>query len=245
MLVDFYQSLIFIGFSILAPVMTFGGGILVSNALTFTGINLVTAVGVTICYFFVNGIIVIAMFRGHIIWSEVKAILPLATVGSVLGALFLSLINPIVLLLFMLFFAVRFLLQSVYKNEKAKEETKLSTGVIALLSGFLASAALPGGGLRNSFMFAKGYSVSEVYGTTQIIGIIGWAVNIVILLQKKILVPQSSYVIFLIVPILICSNFLLQKGLLKVPKSWSKTISFITIFAFTLYAVFSLLKHLA
>ena len=148
---ELYQLLVFVVFSFIAPVVTFGGGILVSNALTFNHVNLIMATGITISYFLVNGLIVMVMFRKYIVWFEVKAILPLATIGSILGALVLSYMSPIFLLGLMLFFALRFLFATIFIKNAEQTETKISIWLMALLSGFLASAALPGGGLRNSY----------------------------------------------------------------------------------------------
>jgi uncharacterized membrane protein YfcA len=241
---EIYQSLTLIIFSLLAPVVTFGGGLIVSNALTITGTGLITAVGVTIFYFFLNGVIVIAMFRGHVIWKEVRNFLPFATAGSMFGAFFLSYINSSALLLLMFFFAIKFLYEATRKEKIKEKETKLSAWLVGLFSGFLASAALPGGGLRNSFMLSRGYSLSEVYSTTQIIGLIGWATNIVILFQKKILTIPLLYPVFFTIPFLIVINFFLQKGLLSVPKTTAKRVSVFMILAFTIYSGFILIRPL-
>ena len=244
---EFLQASIFIIFSILAPVITFGGGIIVSNGLTFTGINLVQAAGITIMYFLVNGIIATVTFWKNIIWSEVKAILPISTIGSVLGALFLSKISPTILLIFMLYFALRFLYQHIFEKENIKyktNENNLSKWSMALLSGFLSSAALPGGGLRNTYLLSKGYLLHQVHGTTSIIGIIGWALNIFILFQTDILKISNTYVILIVIPFLILSNYKIKKGLLHLPKSISHKISLVVILLFSLYAIVSLVLQL-
>ena len=234
---EIYQSLIYIVYSLFAPIITSGGGFLVSNLLTFTGVGLITAVGMTSSYFFANGLIVIGTFWKDIIWSEVKNILPLAAFGSLFGAIFLTHINPNILLAAMLYFALSFLYKSTIKKDEVKKESKLSIWSMALLSGFLAGTALPGGGLRNSYLLSKGYSLHQVHGTTNFIGVVCWSLKLFVLFESGLFTYQNFKAIFIAFPILILTNILLRKGLFKLPKSISIKISIFAMALFSIYAI--------
>lgn len=234
---EIYQALIYIIYSFLAPIITSGGGFLVSNALTFTGVGLIVATGMTSLYFLMNGVIVTGIFWKDIIWNEVRSILPLAALGSVFGALFLSQINPAFLLTCMLYFALRFLYKGTLGKDPVSSESKVSIWSMALLSGFLAGTALPGGGLRNSYLLSQGYSISQMHGTTNIIGIACWGIKIFVLLEMSILNYGNFKAIFIAIPFLLISNILLRKGLLHLPKSVSTKISIFAMALFSVYAV--------
>lgn len=239
-----YQALTYVVYSFLAPIITSGGGFLVSNVLTWTGVGLIVATGMTSSYFLVNGIIVVGTFWKDILWSEVKLILPLAAIGSLLGALFLSRLNPAILLAFMLYFSLKFLLDRLVRKNPAKEETGLSVWIMALLSGFLAGTALPGGGLRNSYLLSRGYSLPQMHGTTNFIGVIVWAIKITTLFEMSILTFRDFNAVWIAVPFLFISNFLLRKGLLKLPKKASNMISVFAMGLFSVYAIIVLVISL-
>lgn len=239
---EIYQTLVYVVYSFLAPIVTSGGGFLVSNALTFTGVSLIVAAGMTSSYFLVNGLIVVGVFRKDILWDEVKNILPLAALGSFFGALFLSQISSTFLLACMLYFSLRFLYDGLFKKKSEKKENKLSIWSMALLSGFLAGTALPGGGLRNSYLLSKGYSLSQMHGTTNLIGIVCWAIKIAILVQSTVLVYGNFKPVVIAIPFLLVSNYLLRKGLLGLPKSVSTKISIFAMALFSVYAVVTLLN---
>jgi hypothetical protein len=234
---EILRVLIYVIYSFLAPIVTSGGGFLVSNALTFTGVSLIVATGMTSSYFLINGLIVVGIFWKEIAWKEVRQILPLAALGAVFGALFLTQLNPAILLSFMLYFALDFLYKGTIKKDTGTKESKLSTWSMSLLSGFLAGTALPGGGLRNSYLLSKGYTLSQVHGTTSFIGVIVWAIKIAVLLETSILVYGNFKAIFIAIPFLFIANILIRKGLLNLPKNVSKKISISAMALFSLYAI--------
>lgn len=244
LITEIYQALIYIIYSFLAPVITSGGGFLISNILTFTGVGLVVATGMTSSYFLVNGLVVVITFWKDIIWKEVGQILPLAALGSIFGAIFLTHINPAILLACMLYFALSFLYKGVVKKESKKEESKLSVWSMSLLSGFLAGTALPGGGLRNSYLLSKGHTLQQVHGTTNFIGVVCWALKIIILFETSVLVYENFKAVLFAIPFLIISNILLRKGLLKLPKSISAKVSIVAMIIFSVYAIVALVQTL-
>ena len=236
-----YQTLIYVVYSFFAPIITSGGGFLVSNVTTLTGVSLITAAGMTSAYFMVNGVFVVITFWKNIIWTEVRQILPLAALGSVFGALFLSRLSPSVLLALMLYFALRFLYEGVFKKGNGvRKEPKLSTWSMALLSGFLAGTALPGGGLRNSYLLSKGHSLSEMHGTTNFIGIVVWTIKLSILFEASLLTYKNFEGVLFAAPFLLVSNILLRKGLLTLPKEISRKISIFAMALFSVYAIVAL-----
>lgn len=234
---EIYQTITYVVYSFLAPIITSGGGFLISNILTFTGVSLITAAGMTSSYFLANGLIVVGTFWKDIIWSEVKQILPLAAFGSIFGALFLTQLNPVILLTCMLYFALSFLYKGILKKKEDKKESRLSVWTMSLLSGFLAGTALPGGGLRNSYLLSKGYSLPQMHGTTNFIGVVCWTLKIIILFETSVLAYSNFKAVFFAIPFLFISNYLLRKGLLNLPKSISTKISIFAMGLFSVYAV--------
>ncbi len=234
---EIYQASTYVVYSFLAPIITSGGGFLVSNVLTWTGVGLIVATGMTSSYFLVNGLIVVGTFWKDILWDEVNLILPLAAIGSLLGALFLSRLNPAILLALMLYFSLKFLFDRLVRKSPANEEAGLSVWIMALLSGFLAGTALPGGGLRNSYLLSRGYSLPQVHGTTNFIGVILWTIKIATLFEMSILTLKDFRAVWIALPFLFVSNFLLRKGLLNLPKKVSNVISIIAMGLFSVYAV--------
>lgn len=244
LITELYQALIYITYSFLAPVITSGGGFLVSNVLTFTGVGLVVAAGMTSSYFLVNGLVVVGTFWKEIIWKEVGQILPLAALGSIFGAIFLTHLNPSLLLACMLYFALSFLYKGIVRKETKKEESKLSVWSMSLLSGFLAGTALPGGGLRNSYLLSKGYTLQQMHGTTNLIGVVCWALKIIILFETSVLAYENFKAVLFTIPFLIISNILLRRGLLKLPKSVSAKVSIVAMALFSAYAIVALVHTL-
>lgn len=238
-----YELFIYVVYSLLAPIVTAGGGSIVSNALTVTGVSLTVAAGMTSFYFLMNALIVIPIFWKNIVWHEVRLLIVPAIIGAVLGAFFLVNISEIVLLGFMFLFSIKFIYEFFQKSKK-NNQSKLEVWSVGLISGFLTGTALPGGGFRNNYLLASGYSLAEVHGTQSVIGIVCWVTKLMILFNVSILSFTNVKGVFLALPVLIFTNYILQKKLKSLGKSISKKISLLAMMIFSVYAFVSIVLFL-
>ena len=240
MLISIFQAAVYVAYSFLAPIITAGGSLLVANVLSFVGIDLIRAAGLTSIFFLFNSIIVIAVFSKDIVWSEVGRFLPVSLIGSITGALFLVRISPKVLLFCMFCFSLYFIYQklsgSAKSNAVEKPDSFLREQTVALLSGMVQGAALPGGGFRNAYFLSRGFSISQMHGTTNAIGILLYVAKISTLFGASILASGDFIGVLIAFPFLILSNILLRRGLIKLPK---KAADRITLAAMTLFSIYA------
>lgn len=231
----FYQVVVYSIYSLLAPVITAGGGSIVSNALTFTGVSLTVAAGMMSFFFLMNALIVVPVFWKNIIWSEVRSLIIPSMIGAALGAFFLVNVNDVLLLGLMFIFSLKFIYEFFQKNSK-NNQNKLEVWLVGLISGFLSGTALPGGGFRNSYLLANGHDLAAVHGTSNFIGIVCPIIKLTILFNVSILSFANVEGVFWALPILLFTNYILQKKLKKLGKSISKKISLLAMIIFSVYA---------
>lgn len=120
-MVHLFEAIVFVAYSFLAPIITAGGSMIVTNALSLGGIDLIKAAGLTSSCFLINGIIGTYVFRKNIVWREVKNILPITMIGSFIGSIFLVNINPVILLSLMFVFSLYY----IYKKIKIINTTTI------------------------------------------------------------------------------------------------------------------------
>lgn len=108
-MIHIFEATVFIGYSFLAPIITAGGGMIISSILNLGGINLIQATGLASSFSFVNGIIGAYAFSRHVVWQEVRNILPITIIGSFIGSMFLVKMNPVILLSLMFIFSVYYI----------------------------------------------------------------------------------------------------------------------------------------
>ena len=239
-MIYFFEAIVFVGYSFLAPIITAGGGLLVANVLTLGHIDLIRAAGLTSVFFLFNAFIVVYVFRKDVVWSEVKRFLPLSLVGSILGALFLVNVSPPILLFLMFCFSVYFIYKKITIPETNTSPIKdpfYKEQGISFFSGVLQGSALPGGGFRNAYFLSKGFTLQQMHGTTNLIGIFLWIAKITTLISATILTTRDFIGIVVAFPFLIISNILLRRGLIKFSK---KTTDVITITSMSLFSVYAL-----
>lgn len=231
----FYQVVIYSVYSLLAPIVTAGGGSIVSNTLTFTGVSLTVAAGMTSFYFLINSLIVIPVFWKNIIWSEVRLLVLPAAAGALFGAFFLANINATILLGLMFLFSLKFIYEFSQKGAK-KDPNKMEVWMVGITSGFLTGTALPGGGFRNSYLLARGHNLAAVHGTSNLIGIVCWIIKLTVLFNASILSFVNVEGVLWALPILLLTNYVLQKKLKELGQPISKKISLIAMVIFSIYA---------
>ncbi len=244
-MIHFFEATVFVVYSFLAPIITAGGGMLVSNALHIglPDIDLVKATGLTSSYFLVNSIIVISIFRRDIVWREVVNILPATIVGAFIGATILVNIGSIYLLIFMFGFSIYF----IYKKVKitgttaVRKDSALREKFIGFLGGAITGSALPGGGFLNSYFGSKGFTLQQMFGTLNMTLIFVWIVKVSVMVNAGILVPTDFIGVLIAFPFLIGSNYLLRHGLIKLSKSVTDTITILAMSLFSLYSFFAII----
>ena len=212
---------------------------MVTNVLSLADIDLIKATGLTSSFFMLNAVIVVYIFKKDIVWREVKNILPVAVLGSFVGALFLINIEPVILLSFMFVFSLYFIYKKVriISVTTIKKDSFFKEQLVGLFSGALTGSALPGGGFLNSYFASKGLTLQQMFGTLNFTLIFVWIVKVSILLNSGILVPSDFISIAIAFPFLIGSNYLVRKGLIKLSKPTTDKITILAMSIFSIYAL--------
>ncbi len=169
------------------------------------------AVGLASFYFLLGGIIRTFLFRKNIKWHEIKILLPLSLLTAFIGALSLVAINSTLLLILVFAFTIYFFLKRIKiisPLQSNSPASRYTAGFIGLFSGFLQGAGLAGSDLRNSYLFGKGLNISELHGTTALIGASNFLLATVVrLFTDQLTVPD-------LIPLLYIFPFILIGALL-------------------------------
>lgn len=162
------------------------------------------------------------IFRVYIRKEYVITLLPISILGVVLGAvLLLNLPNWLVILV-LLGFSVHFLYKTIRhyiatKKVEQKSSSNTVLGTIAtFVSSFLQGTGLSGGGMRVNYLYSEGLKVEEVRGTGNLLNffVFGTA-SLVRLGSNQISLPDVLQWTLIFVPILLISNYLGRKVLLR------------------------------
>lgn len=245
-MIHIFEAMVFVGYSFLAPIITAGGGMLVTNVLSLAHINLIKATGLTSSFFLINAIIAIYIFKKDIVWGEVKNILPVAILGGFIGSVFLTNVKPAVLLSLMLIFSLRF----IYKKIKIidvktiQKDSLLKEQLTGLFVGVLTGSALPGGGFLNAYFASKGFTLRQMFGTLNFVLPFVWIVKLSVMINAGILVPVDFLGIVIASPFLIISNILIRKGLINLSKPTTDKITILAMSIFSIYALVSIINSL-
>ncbi len=239
-----YEALIFITYSLLAPLVTAGGSMLTTNALViFTDIDLVKATGLTSAFFLVNTAISFYVFRKDVVWREAKNLLVPCIVGTFIGSLFLVNIKPIILLSLMFGFSIYF----IYKKIKIVDSTKITKGsfwkeqLIGFFSGSVIGAALPGGGFLNSYFASKGFTLSQMFATISFLMPIVFLVKLSVMLKVHIIEMNDLVGVLYATPFLTVSNVLIRKGMLKLSKTTTDRLTIVAMVVLSLYLLVNII----
>lgn len=127
------------------------------------------AIGLAIFYFFLSSLVRLYLFRKFIQWEEAKHLIIPSAIAVLLGSLSLVVVSTTILYVIVLSSAVYFLLKKL-KIIEWERTRKLTSPLVGVLSGFLQGTGLAGSDLRNSYLYSQGLSISEVHGTTAVIG---------------------------------------------------------------------------
>ena len=245
-MIHLYEAFVFVAYSFLAPIVTAGGSMIVTNTLSLMDINLIRAAGLTSSFFMINAVIVVYVFRRDIVWREIKNIFPITIFGSFMGALFLVNINPTILLSLMFIFSTHY----IYKKIKIidakgiRQDSFWREQLIGLFAGSVTGAALPGGGFLNSYFASRGFTLPQMFGTLNFIILFVFAVKVSVMLSAGILIPSDFVGIAIAFPFLIISNALIRNGLISLSKAVTDKITIFAMSIFSLYAFTTIVKSL-
>ncbi len=147
------------------------------------------AIGLAIFYFFLSSLVRLYLFRKFIQWEEAKHLIIPSAIAVLLGSLSLVVVSTTLLYIIVLGSAVYFLLKKL-KIIEWKKAQKLTSSLVGVFSGFLQGTGLAGSDLRNSHLYSQGLSISEVHGTTAVIG----SLNFFIATVTRLLTQQMELV---------------------------------------------------
>ena len=243
-MIHLFEAAVFITYSFLAAIITAAGSTLVSNVLSLGGINLIKATGLTSSYFLVNAVIVMYVFKKDIAWREIKNLFPITIIGAFLGALFLVNISPIILLSLMFAFSLYYIYKKVriVEGEKPKQDSFWKEQFVGLFAGAVTGAALPGGGFLNSYFASKGFTLQQMFATTNFLLILVFAVKVSVMFDAGLLVPTDLIGVGIAFPFLILANIFVRKGLIKVSRSAADKITILAMSLFSLYALVIIIR---
>ncbi len=205
------------------------------------------AVALAAFYFFISACIRIVLFRKDIIWSEAKKLIPLSAVGAMIGAASLFRISETTLLVIIACFSIYFLGEKIsslrHKKITLKKENKMTASATGLFSGFLQGAGFSGSDLRNNYFYAQGFSLSNVQGTTAVLGALNFFLATIIRLMWGGLKIPDLTPIFFLAPFMFIVAFGGRLVVKKIERKWGNIIAILvmsTTLLFILYKIFFL-----
>ncbi len=240
-----YEAIIFVAYSFLAPLVTAGGSMITTNALyIFTDIDIIKATGLTSAFFLVNTAISLYVFRKDVVWREAKNLLMPCIVGAFLGSLLLVNMSPIILLSLMFVFSLYFIYKKIRIVEGAlvPKDSFWKEQIVGLFSGAVIGAALPGGGFLNAYFASKGFTLSQMFGTISFLMPIVFLVKISVMLEASVIQSSDLIGVLYAIPILVVSNILIRKGMLKLSKTVTDRLTILAMSILCVYILISIIK---
>lgn len=197
------------------------------------------AIGLASFYFLLSGIIRIYLFRKNIQWHEIKILLPLSLIATLVGSLSLVVINGTLLLVIVLAFTIYFFLKRIKiissSNKKGGIKPHYTTGFIGLFSGFLQGAGLAGSDLRNSYLFGKDLNIAQVHGTTALVGASNFLLATVVRLYTDQLTVPDLIPLLYIFPFILIGTLLGRMALYKFSEKTTNAIIVVVMVAIILF----------
>ncbi len=240
-----YEAIIFVAYSLLAPLVTAGGSMITTNALyIFTDIDIIKATGLTSAFFLVNTAISLYVFRKDVVWRDAKNLLMPCIVGALLGSLLLVNMSPVILLSLMFVFSLYFIYKKIKIVEGAEvpKDSFLKEQIVGLFAGAVIGAALPGGGFLNAYFASKGFTLSQMFGTISFLMPIVFLVKICVMFEAKVVQPSDLVGVLYAIPLLIVSNILIRKGMLKLSKTITDRLTILAMSILSVYILISIIK---
>jgi uncharacterized membrane protein YfcA len=154
---------------------------------------------------------------------------PVSVAGALLGGLFLTSLNMTVMMWLIILSSVYFIYKTVKslienKVEAMSEKMHLGVVAVALFTGFLQGASLPGGDMRGNFLRSHISEVS-VRAVSSVIGLFNFLVVSVVLLFSNKLLKSDLLFIVAFVPAMILFQFIAKQVLVKLNDTHAKIIA--------------------
>lgn len=205
------------------------------------------AIALASFYFLLSGTVRIFIFRKDIQFKYIKRLLPISLLGAVIGAFSLVEIPTTLLLWVVLLFSLHFLgkkLKQVFQKrpELPVSAGSLTTPTVGLLSGFLQGAGLAGSDLRNNLLYAEGLSLSQVYGTTALIGWSNFFIASIVRVFTNQVTISDLFPLLYLLPFLVLATWLGKKTLLKISKKNSDRLILLIMVVVTGLLLLKILK---
>lgn len=183
------------------------------------------AIGLASFYFVLSGIVRIFVFRKHIRYEYIKSLLPVSIVGAIFGALSLIEINSnilfIIILLFIFYFVYKKIREIINKKVSEKKLHKLTFGIVGLFSGFLQGFGLAGSDLRNGYLYSEKLTLTEVHGTTALIGTANFFIATIVRIYTHQVNLVDLTILLYLLPFIIVATYIGKKALLKINKKYT------------------------
>lgn len=205
------------------------------------------AIGLASFYFLLSGIVRTYLFRRDIKWQEIKILLPVSLVASLFGSVSLVVINSTLLLVIVLIFTIYFFLKrikvvSLTNNKKFR--TPYATGFVGLFSGFLQGTGLAGSDLRNSYLFSKDLNISQVHGTTALVGAsVFLLATVVRLYTDQIAIPDLIPLLY-IFPFILAGTLIGRMALYKLNEKTTSAIVVVVMAAIIIFLTQKVLTNI-
>lgn len=198
------------------------------------------AIGIAAFYFLMSAIIRFFLFKKDIDWNEVKKLAPPSIIFAIFGGILLVNIPAIYVLIiifgFMIFFLFKKIKANVDKKKIKARESRVGVFSVAAISGFFQGAGVGGGSdVRNGYLYAKGFDIARVHGTTTVIGGMNFIIAVTIrLLNGSLTIPNLLPLLF-VLPFMIVATWLGRKALLKISKKATNIIIIIVMSIITIF----------
>ena len=126
---------------------------------------------------------------------------------------------------------------SLWKKKVLYKKSRATPFLIGLFSGFLQGTGLSGSDLRNNYLYSRGFSLSNVQGTTAVLGAINFFLSTVTrFIWGGLKIPDLSPILFL-APFMVLAALGGRFVVKKIEHKWGDIIA-VSVMCATLIFIF-------
>lgn len=209
------------------------------------------AIGIGYTIFLFGSIHRVYLFRKNIFEEKknivyLKIMIPASILGAVLGGVLLSRLNLKLITGLIIVSSIYFIYKTIQSlnnnaNEKVLEKVSLGAVPVAVFSGFLQGASLPGVDIRNNFLRSYISEVS-VRAVSSTIGLFNFLVVSLVLLFSNKLLKTDLIFIATFIPMLLLAQTVGRHILVKLQDKTAKIIALTMSVVSLFILIFSFLK---